>query len=607
MAQARLPHDRKDRKDRRPRKPANPLIKGILAFCQKAGISVVDADADADADAPNEVEEQHTNDAGDVRLYHDATATDTGTGTATESLVGGRTLKLSPSDLPKRHTVYPPLLLLPHKFPTHSARWTAVYGALSEDDRAELFRCIAEEGFVGGTSSRRISRIAINAPISAEEEEGEGEGEGAAAADVSEVEVEVEVSTSSPLRKGKEKNILRSPSGLVPVYGDWGTGITGSSRGGSGGSGSGSGGRRTKTTSSDQHPTRLDFEEAFWTSTAQHRGITQCWAPLYTMFSRGNVSEKARILGLCHGGPGPGPQVPVRGKKDVMGTGMGMGMGMGVEDVTASSSSPEGFPGLTVNELGEPVEAIDVVDFYVGIGYFAFCYLARGVRRVWGWDINPWSIEGLRRGCERNGWGCVVVKVDGQGNLVGKESVADVVCRIQEGDVVGARGKMLAHRGGPEDEEEVEEEEGQRQREVIKCIAFLGDNKWADKVMREFQEAGMEFNVRHANLGLLPTSRGGWDNAVKAIVGLSGSGSGSGSGGGKGGWMHVHENVDVREIDDMARQTVRDIQGVVSVQEVESPSREAWSVSSVHVQQVKTYAPGVMHCVYDIQIKPPNG
>jgi tRNA wybutosine-synthesizing protein 2 len=537
------------------------------------------------------VEEQHTNDAGDVRFYHDATAT--AAATATEGLVGG-TLKLSPSDLPKRHTVYPPLLLLPHKFPTHSARWTAVYGALSEDDRAELFRCIAEEGFVGG---RQISRIAINAPISAEEE-GEGEGDGsdvtvvvaaaaAAANDAADVS-EAEVSTSSPLRKGKE-NILRSPSGLVPVYGDWG--ITGSSLGG----GSGSGGRRTKTTSSDQHPTRLDYEEAFWTSTAQHRGIMQCWAPLYTMFSRGNISEKARILGLCHHGPGPGPQVR-RGKKDVMGTGMGL------EDVTASSSS-QFFPGLTANELREPVEAIDVVDFYVGIGYFAFCYLARGARRVWGWDINPWSIEGLRRGCERNGWGCVVVKVDDQGHLVGKESVADVVCRIQEGDVVGARGKLLAHRGGHEEEEE----EGQRQREVIKCIAFLGDNKWADKVMREFQEAGMEFNVRHANLGLLPTSRGSWDNAVKAIVGLSGSGSGSGSGGGKGGWMHVHENVDVREIDNMARQTVLDIQGVVSVQEVEFPSRKAWSVSSVHVQQVKTYAPGVMHCVYDIQIKPPNG
>ncbi|KAK5456053.1 S-adenosylmethionine-dependent methyltransferase [Exophiala xenobiotica] len=575
MAQAG-PHDRKDRKDR-PRKPANPLIKGILAYCKKAGIPVVDADA------PIEVEEQHTNDAGNVKLYHDATVT--ATATATEGLVA---LKLSPSDLPKRHTIYPPLLLLPHRFPTHSARWTAVYCALSEDDKAELFRCIAEEGFVGG---RQISRIAINAPISAEEErEGDGDGSDvtvvavAAANDAADVS-EVEVSTSSPLRKGKE-NILRSPSGLVPVYGDWG--ITGSSLGG------GSGGRRTKTTSSDQHPTRLDFEQAFWTSTAQHKGITQCWAPLYTMFSRGNISEKARILGLCHGS-GPGPQVR-RGKKDVMGT----GMGMGVEDVTASSSS-QFFPGLTAIELREPVKAIDVVDFYVGIGYFAFCYLARGVRRVWGWDINPWSIEGLRRGCERNGWGCVVVKVDDQGHLVGKESVAEVVCRIQEGDVVGARGKLLAYRGGHE------EEEGQRQREAIKCIAFLGDNKWADKVMREFQEAGMEFNVRHANLGLLPTSRGSWDNAVKAIVGLSGSGSGSGSGGGRGGWMHVHENVDVREIDTMARQTVRDIQGVVSVQEVEFPSREGWSVSSVHVQQVKTYAPGVMHCVYDIQIKPPNG
>lgn len=509
MAQAR-PH----RKDR-PKKPANPLIKGILAFCKKASISVVDA--------PNEVEQSA--DAGDVR-YHDATAT--AKAKTTDGLVG---LKISPSDLPKRHTIYPPLLLLPHKFPTHSARWTDVYCALSEDDKEELFRCIAEEGFVG----KQISRIAINAPIAAEEEEGDEDGLDVmvAAADAA-----VSEASASSLRKGKE-NILRSPSGLVPVYGDWGPP----------GRGAGGGGGR-KRSPGVVDPTRPDFEEAFWTSTSQHKGITQCWAPLYTMFSRGNISEKARILGLC-------PQ----GRFN-----------------TASQ-----FPGLTVNELCEPVESIDVVDFYVGIGYFAFCYLAKGVRRVWGWDINPWSIEGLRRGCERNGWGSLVVKVDDQGNLVGQD-VADVVRGIQEGD----KGLTRLPPGG--------QEEG-RQREV-KCIAFLGDNKWADKVMREFQEAGMEFNVRHANLGLLPTSRGSWDNAAKAIVGLRGSG-----GKGKDGWMHVHENVDVRDIDNMARQIVRDIHRLV---QVEFPSREGWSVSSDHVQQVKTYAPGVMHCVYDIQIRP-NG
>jgi tRNA wybutosine-synthesizing protein 2 len=261
------------------------------------------------------------------------------------------------------------------------------------------------------------------------------------------------------------------------------------------------------------------------------------------MFSRGNLSEKARILGLSPGGARSEP-----------------------------STAPR-FPGLTALELGEPGSAVDVVDFYIGIGYFAFCYLARGVRRVWGWDINPWSIEALRRGCERNGWASLVVRLDDQGNLMGG-GVTSLVEKIVAGDL-------------------------DRQGAQVRCIAFLGDNKWADKVMAEIEceiestACRLRLNVRHANLGLLPTSRGSWEQAVKVILGVDRRG--------KGGWLHVHENVDVRHTEDMSRDIVRDVDRFVQV--ALQGKDMACSVSCDHIEPVKTYAPGVMHCVFDIKIQ----
>ncbi|EXJ75348.1 uncharacterized protein A1O5_02044 [Cladophialophora psammophila CBS 110553] len=428
------------------------------------------------------------------------------------------------SDMPKRYTLYPPLLLLPANFTTQNPRWTAFYQALGESDNMELFRVIAEKGFKG----MAVSRIAINAPIAAEIEERRGDdgfaGGGGGAGDF--YRVEEDTIRQNDASTTKEQNVLRCPSGLLPVYGDWGPMPDHDDR-------------QQKHRGRILHPTVQDFDAAFWTSTSQLQGIAQCWAPLYTMFSRGNISEKARILGL-----------------------------------------QSHFPGLAESELNQPIGDVDVVDFYIGIGYFAFCYLSRGVRRVYGWDINSWSIEGLRRGCERNGWRCLVVRVGEAGSLQGSGSVRDLVEEIARGDHADNR------------------------EAAVRCVAFLGDNKWAWKVLKEMQHecaridnnegrVGSRFNVRHANLGLLPSSRASWQEALQAITGLSE--------GGTGGWLHVHENVDVREIDAMKLDIVRDIDGLVK-REPGCPR----TVSCPHVQQVKTYAPGVMHCVFDVEIKP-NG
>ncbi|KIX04412.1 uncharacterized protein Z518_05280 [Rhinocladiella mackenziei CBS 650.93] len=556
-----------ERKSRSEKRLANPLVKGIVAFCAKRGIVIATNEEGASSSLAAEasIPAQMSRGTSDFQCE-----------TSRSSLQ----VSLSFSDLPKRYTLYAPLLLLAHNFPTRNPRWRDFYNALSQPERSELFKCIAEEGFAG----LGVSRIAVNAPIAAEEngeEVNEPERPEAWAGkypsirpdpDVHDKDLttmtnptdsDTEVQVPSQKRR---QHILRSPSGLVPVYGDWGP--------------------QPRQIPSPKgrllltDPTTRDFSEAFWTSTTQHRGIMQCWAPLYTMFSRGNVSEKARILGLA-----PASTSPSAGEKAEIGG---------------------RFPGLSPPALDEPIEAVDVIDFYVGIGYFAFCYLACRVRRVWGWDINPWSIEGLRRGCERNGWGCVVVRVDEDGKLVGM-GVKELVERVVgvQGDTNVRNGGRMAkgteNVGGARIGAGNESGRGNEERaDVIKCVAFLGDNKWADKVMREVrcefdgQERGL--NVRHVNLGLLPTSGGSWENAIRMVTGSYNQG--------KGGWLHVHENVDIGRIDEMKGNIVQGIERLASREAGrEGNQRTHWVVSCVHVEEVKTYAPGVMHCVFDIEIK----
>jgi len=107
------------------------------------------------------------------------------------------------------------------------------------------------------------------------------------------------------------------------------------------------------------------------------------------------------------------------------------------------------------------VRGEEIADLYVGIGYFAFSYVKAGARRVWGWDLNPWSIEGLRRGAELNGWKCAV-----------NPSAAD-----------GAR-----------------------------IVAFNEDNS-----MAMVRVQGFGVRVRHVNLGLLPSSSASWGVATEIL------------------------------------------------------------------------------------------
>src|SRR5579859_6903617 len=187
-------------------------------------------------------------------------------------------------------------------------------------------------------------------------------------------------STHLALNAPIHSNAIRSPQ-ITPLYGDFGT-------------------------YTPDPPTQQDFSSAFWATSVQN-GIKQTWAPLYTMFSRGNITEKTRVLQF--------PQV--RGEI--------------------------------------------VADLFIGIGYFAFSYLKGGARQVWGWDLNAWSVEGLRRGSEMNGWSCAVNPTE-----VGNEQI----------------------------------------------VVFNGDNQMAAKVLGR---RGLK--VKHVNLGLLPSSEIAWKTASEIL------------------------------------------------------------------------------------------
>ncbi|KAH3667796.1 hypothetical protein WICMUC_005196 [Wickerhamomyces mucosus] len=132
-----------------------------------------------------------------------------------------------------------------------------------------------------------------------------------------------------------EQDIMRRPFNLVPIHGDFGP---------------------EPTEQSYDNPTEEDFQKAFWCSALQN-GIYQTWAPRYTMFSRGNIKEKTRILN-------------------------------------------------NFKRIDQKV----VIDMYAGIGYFTLSYLKKNAANLICFELNPWSIKGLTKGLEKNKYTYKVIK-----------------------------------------------------------------------------------------------------------------------------------------------------------------------------------------------------
>ena len=68
----------------------------------------------------------------------------------------------------------------------------------------------------------------------------------------------------------------------------------------------------------------------------------------------------------------------------------------------------------------------------------------------------------------------------------------------------------------------------------------------------------------------------------------------------EGGWIHVHENFGVGEIEGKAEEVREEIQGLVDRRSHDQSRR----VEVEQINRLKSYAPGVMHCVVDIYVPP---
>ncbi|KAK5660705.1 hypothetical protein OQA88_12070 [Cercophora sp. LCS_1] len=332
---------------------------------------------------------------------------------------------------PKRWVVYEPLILLPSGSFT-SSPWMSLLPSLPPDQQSSLWISILK------SIAPKCTHLAINEGIPLRD-----------------------ASSSS-----QQENTLRSPSGLRLLYGNFGPADVAS-------------------------PTPQDFDTAFWAS-ARQNGIIQTWAPRWTMFSRGNIKEKARLLDFhAHHQEG---------------------LGHGRVVTTRNAWA---------------------VDLYAGIGYFVFSYAKLGMR-VLCWEINPWSVEGLRRGAVANGFSVRVVR----------------------GDELGDNKKIKL--GGEQ------------------VVVFEESNEMCAARMED-----LELEVLHVNCGFLPTSLPSWKTAWKVVVK-------------KGGWCHLHENVGVEDIE-RRKQEVQDMFG-------DWGRDEGVECTMEHVELVKTFAPGVWHCVFDVYV-----
>ena len=93
--------------------------------------------------------------------------------------------------------------------------------------------------------------------------------------------------------------------------------------------------------------------------------------------------------------------------------------------------------------------------------------------------------------------------------------------------------------------------------------------------------------VRHVNCGMLPSSR---DSLTLAASVLDRE---------HVGWVHVHENFLVEEIHAKAEETRKEFEDLLRVERGGEVSTKV-----DFINRLKSYAPGVMHCVIDIVVYP---
>ncbi|KAG0682713.1 hypothetical protein C6P40_003438 [Pichia californica] len=315
--------------------------------------------------------------------------------------------------IPKRFSIYPPLLLFPANS-LDSKDWIEFLNSVDQTLKDAVFKLILNHL---STPTKQLTHLALNKPIP------------------------------------ESDNEIRHPTQLITLYGNFNN---------------------------------------FWCHTTQN-GIYQTWMPIYTMFSRGNIKEKARIL--------------------------------------------NSYKDISIQR--------DVVDMYAGIGYFTLSYLKRGARRVFCWEINPYSVEGLSKGALKNGFG----------------------------------NAYIVHR-----DEKINMEKLRSSR----CIVFLESNIYCLERFEEIKKeiTNFELDISHVNLGLLPTSTDSWPYACKIIDKYGSLKSNLSS------WIHVHENIGVNDLDTFMESSKLTLQGLTTTKKIEP----------IWLEKVKTFAPDVYHIVGDFRL-----
>lgn len=87
------------------------------------------------------------------------------------------------------------------------------------------------------------------------------------------------------------------------------------------------------------------------------------------------------------------------------------------------------------------------------------------------------------------------------------------------------------------------------------------------------------------HLGLLPSSEAVWQHALACLKP-------------SGGWLHIHMNVEKEKVQAWSDETVH------ALKQFAQDSGRNWSIESKHIERVKSYSPGVLHVVLDVQCVP---
>ena len=111
---------------------------------------------------------------------------------------------------------------------------------------------------------------------------------------------------------------------------------------------------------------------------------------------------------------------------------------------------------------------------------------------------------------------------------------------------------------------------------IGRCSIYHSDNRSA-RVVETLSGV-----ANRVCLGLLPSSEEGWPLAASAL-------------GASGGFIHVHENVKISEIENKMKYICSTFEELFL--KIDKPLK----VKCVHVERVKSYAPKVLHIVFDLE------